>query len=61
MANQRKDDIKYATNIDTTPSSIKVNSLGNRDIQETKAWTYGLVRLFYYAYDVPARYFQGKN
>ena len=60
MDEQRKDDLKFATDIDTTPPNITINPLGNRAPEETKDWESRSFRYAFKALDVPAKYIHGK-
>ena len=60
MEKQRKDDLKYAVDIDTTPPNITINPLGNRAPEETKDWESGTFRFFYKLVDTPCRVIHGR-
>lgn len=61
MENQRKDDLKYGVDIDTTPPNITINPhLGSRAPQETKDWESRGFRFLYKIFDYPCRFAHGK-
>lgn len=61
MDKQRKDDLKYAVDVNTTPPNITINEpFGNRAPQETKDWERPSFRFFYKLVDTPCRVIHGR-